>query len=368
MGIKSLSTFLRKKYPEIFEEVHLSSYRYKKVAIDISNHLCRLKASCGEDRWLSALIGMIACLRRYDIHCVFVYDTGAPPEKDDEKKKRIAEREKRDSTLFALEEALEEYHRTQTISQILIDYYNEKVNKKSSGKSTRRLLGKPRDGIDMNFVERCIRTARSQIFHVSKADFALTKKLFDVLKIPYFDAPLEAETLAADMCKTGLVDGVLSEDTDILAYGAPKMLTKLSTVSNSCIQLKHADILNNMGLDYKEFVDFCIMCGTDYNNNIPGIGPGKAYKHITTHGSIENIARETRIDITPLKHERGRELFLQYEKMEIRVPHCGVPDFRQVELFLARNNLRTCVKSLSDALTKSSVEIEFADDDEDLEV
>lgn len=94
MGLKSnWNKFLRDTCPEVFEPVHLSQYAYKKVAIDISLYLHKFKAVCGE-RWLSAFINLIACLRRNEVHCVFIFDGKSPPEKESERSKRREERKK----------------------------------------------------------------------------------------------------------------------------------------------------------------------------------------------------------------------------------------------------------------------------------
>ena len=41
MGIANLNNFLRKNCIEVFEEIHISEYAYKKVAIDTSLFLCK---------------------------------------------------------------------------------------------------------------------------------------------------------------------------------------------------------------------------------------------------------------------------------------------------------------------------------------
>jgi hypothetical protein len=83
MGINNLNVFLRKNCPEVFKEIHISEYAYKKVAIDTSLFLCKFKAIAG-DRWLESFIRLVSCLRRNEIHCEFIYDTSAPPENNDE--------------------------------------------------------------------------------------------------------------------------------------------------------------------------------------------------------------------------------------------------------------------------------------------
>ena len=84
MGIKNLNVFLRKNCPKVFEEIHISEYAYKKVAIDTSLFLCKYKAIYGE-KWLVAFINLVSILRKNEIHCVFIYDNGSPPEKEEEK-------------------------------------------------------------------------------------------------------------------------------------------------------------------------------------------------------------------------------------------------------------------------------------------
>ena len=64
-----------------------------KVSIDTSLFLCKFKAIAG-DRWLESFIRLVSCLRRNEIHCVFIYDTSAPPEKNDERAERRKQQEK----------------------------------------------------------------------------------------------------------------------------------------------------------------------------------------------------------------------------------------------------------------------------------
>ena len=126
MGIKSsFNNFLRETCPNIFEPVHISEYSFMKVAIDISLYMHKFKAVCG-DRWLSAFINLIASLRRNEIHCVFIFDGPAPPEKSGEQAKRRDNREKLDLQLYDLEEAVEEYNKSGVVKKCLVDIYAKK--------------------------------------------------------------------------------------------------------------------------------------------------------------------------------------------------------------------------------------------------
>ena len=113
---------------------------------------------------------------------------------------------------------------------------------------------------------------------INSENFEKAKQLFDILKIPYIIAPDEAEKLCSKLCIQGIVSAVLSEDTDVIAYGSPLFFTKINTFNETVVVLSNNNIRNVLNLTQNQLLEFCIMCGTDYNNNIPNIGPAKAYK------------------------------------------------------------------------------------------
>ena len=342
MGITNLNKFLRNNCPQIFEEIHISEYSFKKVAIDISLYLCKFKSSCG-DRWLSAFISLIACLRKNEVHCVFIYDSGCVPEKEAERKERAAQRAKLEYRVYKLEESLEKFHLTEEIDPILIELY-QKRNKTTEPK---RLLKNTKDNVDMKLVEAAIVKMRSHILEICPEDFLVTKELFKILNVPYFNAPLEAETMCSDLCKRGLVDAVLSEDTDVLAYASPVFLSKINTTDGTCIRIKYSELLSALELKCNEFLDLCIMCGTDYNKNIFRVGPEKAYKYIQKHSTIESISyANPNLDISVLNHVRGRYLFRQYEQTNIKIPYCGTPEFQLLTEFVFKRNIKCSIEGL----------------------
>lgn len=334
MGIKSLNQFLRKKCPTIFNEISLKDLAYKKVAIDISLYLCKYKVVCGE-KWIYAFLNLIRCLRRNDIHCVFIYDNGAPPEKTEEKNKRKEHKEKLEDKVFVLEEAMNTYEMTGEIPQILMD-----LSKKLSGSSGKRLLSGKTQPFNKSLIEDHIRKTKNYIIKITPKDIQDTKDLFDILQVPYFDAALEAETTCSELCINGLVDAVLSEDTDVLAYGTPIFLSKIETKNDKCILISHSEMLSELELSKTQFTEFCIMCGTDYNTNIPRVGSSSAYKLLSSHGNIESIGKNTKHDISILNHDKSFKLFTDYKKSHIeKVPFCGKPDFKKLEEFLVKKNI-----------------------------
>ena len=283
MGIKNLNVFMRKNCPEVYEEIHISEYAYKKVAIDTSLFLCKYKAIYGE-KWLVAFINLVSILRKNEIHCVFIYDNGSPPEKEDEKAERVRQREKNKERVYDLELSLEKYFNTGEIDDNLLNLYYTIKEKPQKRLFTDKL--KTDTLFDIKLVKQKIDKMRSNILNISEEDFTFTEELFAILNIPFYKAPLEAETTCADLCKRGIVDAVLSEDTDVLAYSCPIFLTKIDIINETCVRLCHQDILKSLELDENQFLDLCIMCGCDYNKNIPKVGPETAYKYLKKYNSI----------------------------------------------------------------------------------
>jgi 5'-3' exonuclease len=54
----------------------------------------------------------------------------------------------------------------------------------------------------------------------------------------------------------------------------------------------------HLGLTKAQFLDLCILCGTDFGPKIAGVGPMRALQLIQQHGSIE----ETLIHLDPRKY------------------------------------------------------------------
>lgn len=359
MGIKSsFNSFLKDTCPEIFEPIHISEYSFMKVAIDISLYMHKFKAVCG-DRWLSAFINLIASLRRNEIHCVFIFDGRAPPEKLGEQVKRRNTREKLDQNLFELEEAFSDYIKTGIVAKCLSDLYER-------SQSPKRLLSKRTGKVDMNWIEKKIEQKRGQLYTVTQEDFDHAKELFRILQVPYYTAPEEAEKMCAAACISGYVSAVLSEDTDVMAYGSPVFLTKIDTGSDTCVRITHSKVLESLELNKDQFLDLCIMCGTDYNPNIPKIGSKSAYKRIIQHGGIDQIAIETVLDTSVLNHKRVKQLFTEFEienSVLFKIPFCGTPDFSSLEKFIARHKIYVNIDKLRTNFTHNVVVFEDSDEE-----
>lgn len=334
MGIKSnWNTFLKSVCNDIFEENHISKYAYKKTAIDISLYLHKFKAICG-DRWLDAFVNLITKLRENDVHCIFVFDGKAPPEKEAEQRKRRDEREKMRVKLQEIENAFDIFKESGNIEECIQTMFDRRRNKTDT------------DKLDELWIQKKIESKKSQLYTISEDDILKAKELFDILKIPYITAKGEAEKLCSKLCIDGCVNAVLSEDTDVMAYNTPVFITKFDSATGNCVVIRNENLLEGLDLNKSQLVDLCIMCGTDYNTNIPKVGSKTAYKYIKKHGNIDEIKKNTKLDTSILKYERSRELFTTFDDCtyDIKdIKFCGQPYKSKIYEFFSNNNVNISV-------------------------
>ncbi|BGP16129.1 hypothetical protein JCM10213_006063 [Rhodosporidiobolus nylandii] len=144
---------------------------------------------------------------------------------------------------------------------------------------------------------------------VPRALFAEVRALILSLGVPYLEPspfePYEAEGVCSALFNLGLADYVVSEDTDTLVYGAP-ILRRISTsTGESGAQDRDMDrdirgkqpmavmdpvvLREQLGLTKEEFLDFALLCGTDFTERIPRLGPHTALKLVRQHSNIEAI-------------------------------------------------------------------------------
>lgn len=363
MGIKGLHTIIKKYVEEVYTPRPLSHYAFKKVAVDISLYMFKYKATFRE-KWASAFINLISVLRKNDVHCVFIFDGKAPPEKEEERKNRAANREKVETKVFDIEQSLDHYYQTGVVDDLLYKIWEDNANNDKVASLLRTNIKK---GFDVKVVESYHQRLKGQIISISEADFRMARELFDILQVPYIQAVGEAETYASQLCVRGLVDAVASEDTDVLAYGTPTFITKINTGDETCVEINYEELTSSLGLTAEQFTDLCIMCGTDYNDNMRGIGPDKSYKLLVENGLIEDLEKiidkktgEAKFDTSVLKYKRVREMFSTPENIDQKIPYCGKPDIKKLQRWLFENNVSYNVESIVSSFERKE-ELVFED-------
>ena len=250
MGVKCLLKFINET-PELIQNVDNSKYKFKRIAIDISIFIYKIIISVrnsGADytnqkgEITSHILGLFNKtieLLNYGIIPVYVFD-GKPP---NIKNKTIENRKQiRKKALEKLEQAI-------TIEDKI------KYLKRSSS--------------------------------ISKEQWEQCKELLNLMGIPYINAPEEADSQCAYLSKVGLVDGVLTEDMDILTFGSTKIIRNLTSHNVSTTEINLNNLLSHLKLNQDEFIDFCILLGCDYCQGISEYKPNIIFEYFSKCKTIE---------------------------------------------------------------------------------
>lgn len=137
-----------------------------------------------------------------------------------------------------------------------------------------------------------------QTFKPTKDNILEAQILLDLMGIPYMVAPGEADVVCAwlaaryDANGKKYVKGVCSDDSDMLPLGAPylfKDMLRFMSKNKPVTAVNLNNTLAEMKLTMDQFVDLCVLLGTDYCDNIKGIGPKGAYKLILKYGTLEKV-------------------------------------------------------------------------------
>jgi len=287
MGVKKLLKFLT-DYSDIIYETKLSDYKGKKIAIDISLMLYQIVIgfkNSGSDmlneegKDISHILGLfnkVIILLTYNIFPVFIFD-GKP---------------------------------SKLKSDVLL--YRKKIRENA--------INKINDSPESLSEEEKIKHMKKSVF-ISKNEMDDCRELLTLMGIPFINAPEEADSQCAYLARMGYVDGVYTDDMDILTFGSPKIIKNLISLKNKPQEINLNTILDKLNLSYSEFIDFCILLGCDYSNGISNINYQTIYKYYSENKNINetliNLKKNNYNVPDKLDYEHIKEYYLNAPFHEI---------------------------------------------------
>lgn len=411
MGIQDLFKVLGSRCPDHIHDFHLSQWTGTSAAVDISIFMNKYVKSAGDKLWMNIFFLFLCTLKKHNIKAVCIFDGPNPPQEKIEEQN--ARREQAAKGVARLKRAteirnmlLKEYipkdvpleEDLQEECQKLLGYYSKTTTEDIDGEleEITKLVNRQKYQKTIDWAESTdvYDSLKELVDRLERQTAPITnhqrEQAWDIVKmmgLPTFQADGEAEALCAYMCIHGYVDAVLTEDTDVLAYGTPWMLAfkdyKLSDEKVKGIYLP--DVLDILGYDMDEFRDLCILLSCDYNKRVKGYPPTKSGKPpknpkpksigwvgaldmIDLHRTLEEC--ENYIDdIEPLKYERCRELFTPITDEELisiiqTKPYNMKPDFDAIREFIFREGLTVSVEYIQECWKPVNIIIHSDDDNE----
>jgi flap endonuclease-1 len=191
MGIKKMLKFLNIYYPKTIKKIDIEDFEKKKIAVDISILLYQVVIAIrnsgadmlnNQGEVSSHILGLFnktINFLKMNIIPVYVFD-GKPPEF----KFKILNNRKE-------------------VKQKAYEKLHEDIPEDEKIKYFKRTVS------------------------ISKKQYEECMELLDIMGIPYITAIEEADSQCAELVKSGLVDGVLTEDMDIMTFGGTKIYRNL---------------------------------------------------------------------------------------------------------------------------------------------
>ncbi|KAF9626310.1 hypothetical protein IFM89_032159 [Coptis chinensis] len=107
---------------------------------------------------------------------------------------------------------------------------------------------------------------------VTSEMFAECQELLQMFGLPYIIAPMEAEAQCAYMELTDLVDGVVTDDSDVFLFGARSVYKNIFDDRKYVETYFMKDIESDLGLTREQLIRMALLLGSDYTEGVSGIG------------------------------------------------------------------------------------------------
>ncbi|KAJ2171757.1 Rad2 nuclease [Coemansia sp. RSA 560] len=303
MGITGLLPLLS----EAQRKGHVKEFSGQTVGIDSYIWLYKGAFSCAVEiglnqpttKYISFFMARAHMLRHHGIDPLFVFDGGMLPSK------RITETSRHERRAARRARAMELWAQ----------------NKRSLAY-----------GEFQKCLEATPRMARAVIDELKKCGFR------------YLVAPYEADAQLAYLERTGVVTAVVSEDSDLIAFGCRNVLFKMDQFGAAVVfdrkRLGRTRAVDVDGWSDAKIRRMCVLAGCDYAASVPGIGLKRAHRYVARSESVESAVALMRADgvCVPDEYEENAvraELTFLYQRVydpRSKCIDCVVPHTKSAPL------------------------------------
>ncbi|KAI4179907.1 MAG: hypothetical protein L6R41_007566 [Letrouitia leprolyta] len=126
-----------------------------------------------------------------------------------------------------------------------------------------------------------------EVTHVMVTECQQLLKLFG---LPYITAPMEAEAQCAELVSLGLVDGIVTDDSDIFLFGGTRVYKNMFNQAKFVECYLTADLEKEYSLNRQKLIGVAHLLGSDYTEGIPSVGPVTALEILSEFDTLERFA------------------------------------------------------------------------------
>ncbi|CEJ00145.1 hypothetical protein RMCBS344292_14211 [Rhizopus microsporus] len=96
------------------------------------------------------------------------------------------------------------------------------------------------------------------------------QELLKLFGIPYIVSPMEAEAQCAELERLNLIEGTITDDSDVFLFGATRVYKNMFNQQRFVEFYKSQDIEREMMLSRTKLIQLAYLLGSDYTEGIPG--------------------------------------------------------------------------------------------------
>ncbi|CBX95189.1 similar to DNA excision repair protein Rad2 [Plenodomus lingam JN3] len=113
--------------------------------------------------------------------------------------------------------------------------------------------------------------------------------LLTLFGLPYITAPMEAEAQCAELVSLGLVDGIVTDDSDTFLFGGTRVYKNMFNAAKFVECYLASDLASEFSLTRDKLIAIAQLLGSDYTPGIPGIGPVTALEILSEFPDLEQF-------------------------------------------------------------------------------
>jgi 5'-3' exonuclease len=276
MGIQHLYTFIKQNYPKARHVLHWNRHRGQTWGIDISSLLFRAQGH--HLSFLTVIAKLIVQMRTAGIRPIVVFDGQVPEEKMRTVKKRREVRQ----------------HIAEQIQKI--------QEQQSHISPSSELFG---------LLENEILTLEQKAPNVTYEHKKHLKQFLYAAGVLFLVAEGEADDVLGYLGRTGQIQAVVSTDMDMLARRIPALIIPETADASVCTILTRKEITRMMELEYGEFVEMCVLMGTDYTED--SMSPQEAYQRVK--GTAPHTVLQTVEQVIAYRILQGQRVQYMWENL-----------------------------------------------------
>ena len=126
-----------------------------------------------------------------------------------------------------------------------------------------------------------------EVTHIMVTECQQLLKLFG---LPYVTAPMEAEAQCAELVTLGIVDGIVTDDSDVFLFGGTRVYKNMFNQAKFVECYLSSDLEKEYSLDRQKLIRIAHLLGSDYTEGLPNVGPVTALEILSEFETLEQFS------------------------------------------------------------------------------